>query len=143
VISSKNFKEKRAIFTSHFVQSRKLAKRIEAIPVEKRSPEQKRFLADLSDEERGIVTIADVHEIRARGAEASEPSSGDRAAEAERIAEQKRKADDEEAAKRKEAELKLEAERKAAEEKAKADAAAAGKKAKSPKGAKGGAKKKA
>lgn len=124
------------MFTSHFVQSRKLAKRIESIPAEKRTPEQKRFLADLSDEERGIITIADVHEIKARGASESEPgSSPDRAAEAERIAEQKRKADAE-----------LEAERKAAEEKAKADAEAAkaaSEKKTKPKGAKSVAKKKA
>jgi hypothetical protein len=90
MVSNKNFKESRAVLTSHFVQSKKLAKKIEEIPADKRTPNQRRFLSDLSDEARGIMTIAGVREIKAREAAAAEPTPSERAAEVEKIAEQKR-----------------------------------------------------
>ena len=93
MISNKNFKNTRVMLTSHSIQSRKIANRLESIPAENRTPEQKRFLANISDEERGIITIGDVREEKARAAkvEGDDPGAGDRAAEAEKIAEQKRK----------------------------------------------------
>ena len=65
MITSK-LKEKPMMFTSHRLQMLKVTKRIEAIPPEVRTKEDKRILADFETEKKGIITIHNVHEMKAK-----------------------------------------------------------------------------
>jgi len=61
MISSKA-KERQCAFTTHNLQMHKIAKKLGAIPAAELKPEQKQFLADLAQDEKGILTIRDIHE---------------------------------------------------------------------------------
>ncbi|HBJ74694.1 MAG TPA: hypothetical protein DDY86_04055 [Syntrophaceae bacterium] len=61
----RHFKE-RNILTTHTVNMRKITARIQAKPESEITKDEKRFLADAQDEERGIITIADVREQKAQ-----------------------------------------------------------------------------
>ena len=61
----RHFKE-RKILTTHTVNMRKITARIKAKPESEITKDEKRFLADAQDEERGIITIADVREQKAQ-----------------------------------------------------------------------------
>jgi len=63
MITSK-LKEKPMMFTSHRLQMLKVTKRIEAIPPEIRTTNDKRILADFETEKKGIITIHNVHEMK-------------------------------------------------------------------------------
>lgn len=71
MISAKSLKSKRVMFTTHNRGIRRLAARIEAKPVDQRSPEERRTLAGIIDEEKGIRTISDVVEERIEKAKAA------------------------------------------------------------------------
>ncbi|MDD5220174.1 MAG: hypothetical protein PHV11_06390 [Candidatus Bipolaricaulis sp.] len=71
MISAKSLKSKRVMFTTHNRGMRRLAARIEAKPVDQRSPEERRTLAGIIDEEKGIRTISDVREERIEKAKAA------------------------------------------------------------------------
>ena len=61
----RHFKE-RNILTTHTMNMRKITARIKAKPEGEITKDEKRFLADAQDEERGIITIADVREQKAQ-----------------------------------------------------------------------------
>lgn len=63
MLSSKT-KDRPMLLTSHRVQSAVLKSKIQEIPVEKQTDEQKRFLAEVAIEEKGIITARDVQEFR-------------------------------------------------------------------------------
>jgi hypothetical protein len=58
----------RHIRTTHSVAMKQIAARMTAIPEEKRTDENKRFLANFADEQKGITTISDVQERMAESA---------------------------------------------------------------------------
>lgn len=62
------FKEKKMLLTSHNLEAIKLKKKLEALPPEKLSDVQKRFLANEANGE--IITIRDVQEAKRVKAEA-------------------------------------------------------------------------
>ena len=75
MITSK-LKEKPMMFTSHRLQMLKVTKRIEAIPPEIRTTNDKRILADFETEKKGIITIHNVHEMKmADAAKIADPAS--------------------------------------------------------------------
>ena len=61
MISSK-VNERQCAFTTHNLQMHKIAKKLGAIPATELKPEQKQFLADLAQDEKGILTIRDIHD---------------------------------------------------------------------------------
>lgn len=75
---SNRTKTKRVMFTTHNRGMRRLAARIEAKPVEDRTADERRTLAGIHDEERGIRTLADVQEARAERARAEREVAEDR-----------------------------------------------------------------
>ena len=52
------------MLTTHRVQSSILKSKIQDIPAERQTDEQRRFLANVAIEEKGIITARDVQEIR-------------------------------------------------------------------------------
>lgn len=61
---SHKIKDKPMLLTSHRLQMNRIAKKIEAIPVAELSPDQKRFLANHAQDEKGIITARDVQEFK-------------------------------------------------------------------------------
>jgi hypothetical protein len=57
------------VLTSHNVQTAMMKAQIGRVPEGDRTPKQKQFLVDAQQEERGIITIHDIHEARAAQAE--------------------------------------------------------------------------
>jgi len=78
----------RHIRTTHSVAMKRIASRLQAVPEEKLTEENKRFLANFADEQKGIKTIADVHERIAENA-ATQAKTGEGAI-ADGIQEQKK-----------------------------------------------------
>lgn len=70
MISSKA-KVRPMVLTSHNVQTAMMRAQIGRVPEADRTPKQKKFMVDALQEERGIITVHDIHEARSAMAEKS------------------------------------------------------------------------
>ena len=65
-------KDKPMLLTSHRLGMIKIANKFKAIPAAELKPEQKRFLKDFANDEKGIMTIRDAQDKKADDREAAE-----------------------------------------------------------------------
>jgi hypothetical protein len=63
------------VLTSHNVQTAMIKAQIGRVPEVDRTPKQKQFLIDAQQQERGIITVHDIHEARSAQEQAAKDTS--------------------------------------------------------------------